>query len=300
MIKSRLYSRSDYIYNTINTIILLMLLLIVAYPLYFVVIASISDPRMVANGQVLLFPRNLSFEGYQNVLEYSPIWIGYRNTIFYTLGFTGISVAVIIAAAYALSHSQLPGHGIITSFFVFTMFFNGGLIPTYFLMRDIGLYGNPLIIILMGAVNVHNMIIARTFIRTTIPHEMFEAASIDGCSHTLFFFRIVLPLSKALVSVLILFAAVGQWNSWYNAMIYLNDSNHMPLQMVLRNLIVSQSAVSMATDSNAVGGDAATQVYLVEAMRYAIIIVSTLPVLCLYPFVQKYFMKGVMIGSVKG
>lgn len=180
------------------------------------------------------------------------------------------------------------------------MFFNGGLIPTYLIMKQIGLYGKTIIIILMGAVSVTNIIISRTFIKNTIPYELFEAASVDGCSHTAFFFRIVMPISKALIAVLVLFAAVGQWNSWFNAMIYLREENQMPLQMVLRDLIVNQSAMSMASDTAGMGGDAAAQVYLVEAMRYAVIIVSTLPIMCVYPFVQKYFVKGIMIGSVKG
>lgn len=293
-------SRNDLIYDIINVTILIILFLIVAYPLYFVIIASVSDPKMVTNGQVLLYPRNLNFEGYQKVLEYAPIWTGYRNTIFYTLGFTAVSVMVSLLSGYSLGHNKMPGHGAITGFFIFTMFFNGGLIPTYLLMKQIGLYGSPWIIVLMGAVNVNNIIIARTFIKSSIPEQLFEAASIDGCSHTVFFFKIVIPLSKALTAVLVLFAAVSQWNSWYNAMIYLKGAEQMPLQMVLRDLIVNQSAVSMASDANSVGGDAAAQVYLVEAMRYAIIIVSTLPVMCIYPFVQKYFVKGVMIGSVKG
>ncbi|NJP40388.1 carbohydrate ABC transporter permease [Oscillospiraceae bacterium HV4-5-C5C] len=293
-------SGSDRAFDLINILILTLLLLLVAYPLYFVVIASISDPKLVATGRVLFLPKSFNLEGYKKVIQYSPIWVGYRNTILYTLGYTFVSVMVSMLTGFALGQRKLPGVNLFTGLFIFTMFFNGGLIPTYLLMKDIGLYGNPLIIILMGAVSVNNIIIARTFIKSTIPGELFEAASIDGCSYTGYFFKIVLPLSKALLAVLVLFAAVGQWNSWYNAMIYLKDDNQMPLQMVLRDLIVIQSAMSSSTEAATVGGDAAAQVYLVESMRYAIIIVSTLPIMCIYPFLQKYFAKGIMIGSVKG
>ncbi|WP_168119992.1 carbohydrate ABC transporter permease [Paenibacillus sp. HB172176] len=290
----------DRVYDVINTILLMALLLIVAYPLYFVVIASISDPKLVATGRVLLWPQQFSFKGYLEVVKYGPIWTGYRNTLIYTTAFTVISVMVSLMAGYALARKPFPGKTAITAFMLLTMFFNGGLIPTYLLMREIGLYGNPLIIVLLGAVNVTNIIISRTFIKSSIPEELYEAAQIDGCTHVSFFFRIVLPVSQALIAVLVLFAAVSQWNSWFNAMIYLNDEAHMPLQMVLRDLIVSQSALSTASNTDSMGGDAAAQIYLVESMRYAVIIVSTLPIMCFYPFVQKYFVKGVMIGSVKG
>ncbi|MFD0717246.1 carbohydrate ABC transporter permease [Paenibacillus sp. GCM10027626] len=293
-------SRQDRLYDWFNYAILTVLLLIVAYPLYFVVIASFSDPKLVATGRVLFWPQSIDFKGYMEVLNYSPIWIGYRNTLIYTTLFTALSVMTSLLAGYALSRKAFPGKVLITAFLLFTMFFNGGLIPTYLLMKEIGLYGSPAIIVLLGAVNITNIIISRTFIKSTIPDELFEAASIDGCSHFSFFFRIALPVSKALIAVLVLFAAVSQWNSWFNAMIYLRDQNVMPLQMVLRDLIVNQSAMSMASDSANMGGDAAAQIYLVEAMRYAVIIVSTLPIMCVYPFVQKYFVKGVMIGSVKG
>jgi len=293
-------STEDRIYDAIVTVVLLLLLLIVAYPLYFVIIASISDPRLVATGRVLLWPMSFSLDGYKEVLEYSPIWTGYRNTLFYTTGFTLLSVMVSLMAGYALARKPFPGKTAITAFFLFTMFFSGGLIPTYLLMREIGLYGKPIIIILIGAVNVTNIIISRTFMKSTIPEELYEASVIDGCNHFQFFFRVALPVSKALIAVLVLFAAVSQWNSWFPAMIYLTKSEYMPLQMVLRDLIVSQSALSLAADTAIMGGDTAAQIYLVESMRYAVIIVSSLPILCFYPFVQKYFVKGIMIGSVKG
>ncbi|TLS51857.1 carbohydrate ABC transporter permease [Paenibacillus antri] len=293
-------SNQDRLYDAVTYVILILLLLIVAYPLYFVVIASISDPKLVATGRILLWPQSFNLDGYMEVVRYSPIWTGYRNTLVYTVLFTSLSAMISLMAGYALSRKPFPGKTAVIAFLLFTMFFNGGLIPTYLLMKEIGLYGSPAIIVLMGAVNVTNIIISRTFMKSTIPDELYEAACMDGCSHTSFFFRIVMPVSKALIAVLVLFAAVSQWNSWFTAMIYLTKEEQMPLQMVLRDLIVNQSALSMASDSASMGGDAAAQIYLVESMRYAVIIVSTLPILCFYPFVQKYFVKGVMIGSVKG
>ena len=294
------HSKNDRVFNMTNIIILLLLLLIVAYPLYFVIIASVSDPKLVTSGRILFLPKGFNFKGYKEVLNYAPIWTGYRNTLIYTILYTGISTMISLMAGYALSRKKLPGKNFITAFFIFTMFFNGGLIPTYLLMKNIGLYGNPAIVILMGTVNVTNIIISRTFIKSSVPEELYEAASVDGCTHAAFFFRVVLPVSKALIAVLVLFAAVAQWNSWFNAMIYLKEEAQMPLQMILRDLIVNQSAVSMASDTANVGGDAAAQIYLVESMRYAVIIVSSFPIMCVYPFVQKYFVKGIMIGSVKG
>lgn len=293
-------STEDRMFDAVNFIVLTLLLLFVAYPLYFVVIASVSDPKLVATGRVLFWPQSVDLKGYVEVLKYSPIWTGYRNTLIYTTLFTLISTMISLMGGYALSRKSFPGKKVVTVFLLFTMFFNGGLIPTYLLMKDIGLHGNPAIIVLMGAVSVINIIISRTFLKSTIPDELFEAAAMDGCSHVSFFIRIALPVSKALIAVLVLFAAVAQWNSWFSAMIFLTKEEQMPLQMVLRDLIVNQSALGMASETDAMGGDAAAQIYLVESMRYAVIIVSTLPIMCFYPFVQRYFVKGVMIGSVKG
>lgn len=293
-------SKGDFVFDVINVTILTLLLLVVAYPLYFVVIASVSDPKLVVTGKVLLFPKGFTLNGYKEVISHAPIWTGYRNTILYTLGFSFVSVSLSMLSGYALSRRDLVGKGFFTGLFVFTMFFSGGLIPTYLLVQQIGMYGNPLIIILLGAVNVHNIIVSRTFIRSTIPEELFEAASIDGCSHTQYFFKVVFPLSKAVLAVLILFAAVGQWNSWFSAMIYLKDENHMPLQIVLRDILISATPLGMSGDDTLISDDLSAQLYLVESMRYAIIIVATLPIMCVYPFLQKYFAQGVMIGSVKG
>ena len=294
------FKRDDIGFNITVTAILAVLFLSVAYPLYFMIIASFSDPALVSSGQVLLLPRDITLEAYRKVLEYKAIWTGYRNTIIYTLLFTVLSIFMTMTAGYGLSRKNVPGKGIIMGYMTFTMFFNGGLIPTYLLMRSIGLEGNPLIIILMGSVNVYNIIIARTFLQANVPDELFEAATIDGCNHFRFFRVMVLPLSPALIAVMVLFAAVSQWNSWFNAMIYLREQNQMPLQLILRNIIVSAEAFLREMQMDTMGDDVARMAMLAEGMKYAVIIVSTLPVMCLYPLIQKYFIKGVMIGSIKG
>lgn len=292
-------SRFDFWFDITIYIILGVILFVIAYPLYFVIIASLSDPVEVTSGRVMFYPVKFNFDSYRKVLEYKEIWIGYRNTIIYTVSYTFLSVSITLMSGYALSRKELLGRNIIMAYMVFTMFFSGGLIPTYLLVRNLGLIGKPIIIIILGSVNVYNIIIARTFIQSTIPNELFEAASMDGCGHVRFFFSVVLPLSPALIAVMILFAAVTQWNSWFNAMIYLNKRELMPLQMVLRDIIVSQATFLKEMAMDILGEDFAREALLAETMKYAVIIVASLPILVLYPFLQKYFVKGIMIGSLK-
>ncbi|MBC7321208.1 carbohydrate ABC transporter permease [bacterium] len=292
-------SRFDFWFDIVIYVVLGLVLFIIAYPLYFVTIASLSDPIEVTSGRVMFYPIKFNFDSYKKVLEYKEIWIGYRNTIIYTTGYTFLSVAITLMAGYALSYKKLLGRNIIMAYMVFTMFFSGGLIPTYLLVRSLRLIGNPIVIIVLGSVNVYNIIIARTFIQSTIPNELFEAASMDGCGHIRFFFSVVLPLSPALIAVMVLFAAVTQWNSWFNAMIYLNRRELMPLQMVLRDIIVSQATFLKEMAVDILGEDFAREALLAETMKYAVIIVASLPILALYPFLQKYFVKGIMIGSLK-
>ena len=284
---------------TVN-VLLMFLLLIVAYPLYFVVIASISTPAQVITGHVVLWPKGLTFAGYQKIIEYERVWIGYRNTIIYVVLYTKLSVSVTMLSGYALTRKSLRGRGVIMFLILLTMYFSGGLIPTFLWMNELKLVGSPLAVIILGSVSAYNIVIARTFISSNIPEELYEAAVLDGCTHFQFFNHIVLRLSPALLAVLTLFAAVGQWNSWFNAMIYLRDQNQMPLQLVLRDLIISESAFANAADMANQGEDAAQQALVAEQIKYAMIIVSTLPIMCLYPFVQRYFVKGIMIGSIKG
>ncbi len=292
-------SRFDFWFDIALYIFLGLALFSVAYPLYFVLIASVSDPIEVTNGRVMFYPVGFNLESYKKVLEYRELWVGYRNTLIYTTGYTLLSVIITLMTGYALSRKELIGRNIIMAYMVFTMFFSGGLIPTYLLVKSLGLVGNPIIIIILGSVNVYNIIIARTFIQSTIPNELFEAASMDGCGHIRFFFSMVLPLSPALIAVMVLFAAVAQWNSWFNALIYLNKQELMPLQMVLRDIIISQATFLREMQMDTMAGDFAMQAFLSETMKYAVIVVSSLPILILYPFLQKYFVKGIMVGSLK-
>ncbi|WP_420800564.1 carbohydrate ABC transporter permease [Paenibacillus urinalis] len=272
-----------------------VLLIVLIYPIYFIIIASFSDPAAVANGQVWLFPKGFTLAGYQELLKHENIWIGYRNTILYTVIGTVISLVVNISAAYALSRKDLFGRRAISLFFIFTMFFNGGLIPTFLTIRDFHMYDTFLVMVLPFSVAVYNIIVARTFFQHSIPEDLWEAAQLDGCGNLRYYLQIVIPLSKAVISVIALWTAVGHWNSYFNALIYLKDPNLYPLQLILRNiLITNQMQSSMGT-----GEAAAVALRLANLMRYAVIIVATVPIMCIYPFVQKYFNQGVMIGAVK-
>lgn len=272
-----------------------IMLIVLIYPLYFIIIASFSEPSAVANGQMWFFPVGFTLAGYQELLSHSNIWIGYKNTILYTVTGTVIGLAVNISAAYALSRKDLAGRKFFTLFFIFTMFFNGGLIPTFLTIRDFHLYDTFLVMVLPFSVAVFNIIVARTFFQSSIPGDLWEAAQIDGCGNLRYYVQIVLPLSKAVISVLALWTAVGYWNSYFDALIYLKSQDLYPLQLILRNiLITNQMQSSMGT-----GEAAVIALRLANLMRYSVIIVATLPIMCIYPFVQKYFNQGVMIGAVK-
>lgn len=289
-------SREDNIFNYVIYGMAGVILLLVLYPIYFVIIASFSDPYAVANGQVWLFPKGFTLDGYKEILKHSEIWRGYINTILYTVLGTFVGLVVNIFAAYALSRKELVGRKFFMLLFVFTMFFNGGLIPTYLTIKEFHLYNTFAVMIVPFAVNVFNIIVARTFFENSIPNELWEAAQIDGCGALRYFFQIVLPLSKAIIAVIGLWTAVGMWNSYFNALIYLKDTSLYPLQLVLRNiLIVNSQQAAMGT-----GEAAQIQLRLANMMRYSVIIVSTLPIMLIYPFIQKYFNKGVMIGAIKG
>lgn len=293
-------SRSDLLFDITIYAILTLLLLCVAYPLYFVLIASISDPTQTSMGNVILYPRGFTLDGYREMIAYKPIWTGYRNTILYTIAQTLLSTSAVMMAGFALSNKRLMGRSLVMRFMTFTMFFSGGLVPTYLVVDSLGLNGSPLVIVLLGSVSVYNIIIARTFMQTNLPDSLREAAAIDGCRHARFFFSVALPLSPALISVMVLFSAVGQWNAWFNAMIYLRDERFLPLQLMLRRLLSSMSSLMTQTDIAAADGSYAAQALLAESMKYAVIIVSSVPILLLYPFVQKHFTKGVMLGAMKG
>ncbi|WJH32152.1 carbohydrate ABC transporter permease [Paenibacillus sp. CC-CFT742] len=273
----------------------ILFLIAIMYPIYFIVIASFSDPSSVANGQVWVFPKGFTLEGYKELLRHENIWIGYRNTILYTVVGTLIGLVVNISAAYALSRKDLVGRKFFSLFFIFTMFFSGGLIPTFLTIRDFHLYNTFLVMVLPFSVVVFDMIVARTFFQTSIPGDLWEAAQIDGCGNLRYFVLVVLPLSKAIIAVLGLWIAVGYWNSYFNALIYLKDPNLYPLQLILRNiLITNQMQSGMGT-----GEAAQVALRLANLMRYSVIIIATIPIMCIYPFIQKYFNQGVMIGAVK-
>lgn len=289
-------STSDFVMDCIIFVVSICIFLIIAYPLYFVVIASVSDSTLVSTGHVTLYPKGFSLFGYQQIFQDARIWTGYRNTIIYTGLGTFVNLLFTLPAAYTLSRKEFRARRPLMFFFVFTMFFNGGLIPTYLLMRDLNLINSMWVFIFPFSVNVFNLIITRTFFESSIPSELFEAAQIDGCSHFQFFWKVVLPLSKAVVSVIGLYYLVGRWNDFFTGLIYIRDYSLQPLQIVLRDILLSNQVFAQGAGATA-GGYA--QRYA-DQIKYGVIIVSTLPILVIYPFIQKYFEKGVMIGSVKG
>jgi putative aldouronate transport system permease protein len=288
---------NDKLFDTIVFILMVVILLICLYPLYFIIIASISDPYMVSSGKVLLYPRGITFNGYDRIFHYRKIWSGYSNTILYTTLGTTINVIITVSAGYALSRKTLVGRKMILMLFVFTLFFNGGMIPTYMVVDSLGLINTIWAMVLPNALQVWNLMIARSFFESTIPEDLRSAAFIDGSGNLRFFFQIVMPLSKAIVSVMVLFYAISHWNAFFNAFLYLESDKLYPLQVVLRDILVSNQPDPSMID------DLATLIEkqkVAEMLKYGLIVVASLPVLILYPFVQRYFVTGVMVGSIKG
>lgn len=296
--------KSDKTFTVVNYTLLAILTLIILYPLYFTVIASISEPYEVVSGNVVLWPKGFTLESYAQIFHNEEIWTGFRNSTLYTVFGTMMSLILTIPAAYALSKMNLWGRGIITTYFVIIMYFSGGLLPTYLVVRDLELLNQPYTLVIIGSFSVYNMVVARTYYQSSIPESLYEAAEIDGCSGFGQFFRIAIPLSKPIIAVIALYYAVGRWNDFYNSLVYITNSDYYSLQQILRNILLeSQNALS------AINGDTMSseemayfmrRAYLAEAMKYAIIFVSSLPMLLIYPLVQKHFVKGVMVGSVKG
>lgn len=283
-------------FDVVMYIIALFLILIVGYPLIIVLSNSFSSPDMVATGQVLLFPKGFTLEGYKAVFSNKDILTGYANTIFYTVAKTALSLAITLPAGYALSKRNLPGWGIFMGMFMVTMYFSGGLIPTYLQVQKYGLYNTRAAIVILGAFSAYNCIICRSFF-SSMPHELEEAAQIDGCSPLKAFIRVVLPLSKPLIGVMVLFVAVGQWNSYMDCLIYIQDTAKQSLQVVLRRILVLAQNAALMDDSSEYAAAMADREAL---LRYAAMVVSSVPLLVVYPFLQKNFEKGIMIGSVKG
>ena len=290
-------SKSDIAFDIFNYTLLGAITILVLYPLYFIVIASFSDPDFINTGQVVFWPKGFNVLGYQKIFEDTKIWRAYGNTIFYTLVGTCINIVLTMMFAYPLSRKDFCGRRFLTFFMMFTMYFQGGLMPTYILMQNIHLYDTPWVMVLLPAINVFNVIIAKTNIQNNIPEELYEAAAIDGCSHFKFFCKIVMPLSKSIVAVLVLYYGVAHWNEIMNGLVYLRDEGLYPLQLVLRGILVqNQASADMMADIDSM----MAQQKAAELIKYGLIIVSALPVLVIYPFLQKYFAKGVMVGAVKG
>lgn len=293
--------KEEWLFDTINYIFLGILTFIVLYPLYFVVIASISDPDLVNTGRVIFVPKGITFMGYVRVFQNEEILTGYRNTIFYAVFGTLINLTLTLTGAYALSKKRLRGRNFFTLMFAFTMFFSGGLIPTYLLIQTLGMTNTFWALLIPSAVSMYNLVVARTFFMNSVPAEIEESALIDGCGITRTFVTIVLPLSKAMIAVLALFYGIGHWNSFFAALIYLTNRELFPLQLILREILVmnqfSEDMMSVMAD----GDDMISiRMKIASMIKYAVIIVSSIPVLIIYPFLQKYFASGVMLGALKG
>ncbi|MWV42673.1 ABC transporter permease subunit [Paenibacillus sp. HJL G12] len=297
MFKQASISRTsdDRVFDAIVYAVAAVIIVVVLYPLIFVVSASFSDPAKVLNGEVWLLPKNVSLDAYANILHNGKIWTGYGNTIIYTVVGTVVNMILTILAAYPLSRPDLPGRKVLMVIITLTMFFGGGLIPTYLLVKNLGMLNTMWSLIVPGAISTYNLIVMRTYFQSSIPWELQEAAHIDGCSNWRLLLNIILPLSKPILAVMVLFYAVGHWNSFFNALIYIRDEGKYPLQLVLREIL-------MISQTDAVDGNVGLEnkVLLAESIKYAVIIISSLPILIMYPFVQRHFVKGVMIGSIKG
>jgi ABC-type glycerol-3-phosphate transport system permease component len=290
-------SRSDRIFTAWNVTILTLFTVSVLYPLVYIVSASISNPHAVNSGKMWLWPVQVTISGYRTVFAYHEIVTGFLNSLFYAVVGAAFSVSLTLLAAYPLSRKDLYGRGPIMVYFLIPMVFTGGMIPTYLVVHQLGLLNTRWALVIPGAVSVFQVIITRTFFQVSIPEELLEAARVDGCSDFRFFFRMVLPLSKPIIAVNALFYAVGQWNSWFNALIYLTNQHLFPLQLVLRQILILNSVdPSQVTDASLLAHQQALQ----DLLKYGLIVIASIPPLLAYPFVQKHFVKGMMIGSLKG
>lgn len=294
-------SRSDIVFDAVIFTVLTLTMLVVAYPLYFVIISSFSDPVAVASGKVTFFPIGFTLEGYERVLQEQRVMRGFANSMLYTVVGVLINLAVTLPTSYALSRKDFFGQRPITIYYMVTMFIGGGLIPTYLIVSQTGLMDSLWALVIPGALGVYNMIVGRTFFVTNVPDELLEASKLDGCGNTRFFLYIVLPLSGAIIAILTLYYGIGHWNSYFSALLYITDRAKWPLQLELRSILLQ----NQWTQTNAVMNaeqlaEKARLEALTEMMKYSLIIISTIPMMVLYPFIQKYFIKGVMIGAIKG
>lgn len=287
----------DKIFNIVIYTIAVMIIIIVLYPLIFVVSASFSEPTKILSGEVWLYPKGFTLDAYAQVFQDGRIWNSYKNTVVYTVLGTFINLVLTTLLAYPLSRKDLPGRNIFMLIIVFTMFFQGGIIPTYLIVQNLEMIDTIWAMVIPNAIATYNVIVMRTFFQSSIPWELQEAALIDGCGDFKLFLKIVIPLSKPIIAVMVLFYAVGHWNSYFDALIYLDRDGLYPLQIILREILIqNQSAMENAV----MDFEMVNQVMLAESMKYAVIVIASLPVIVMYPFVQKHFVKGVMIGSIKG
>lgn len=288
-------SKKDRLFDIFIYTIAILMIIIIIYPLWFVIIASFSNPADVAGGNVWLWPKKITFEGYNELLKQPAIWRSYWNTIKYTVVGTLVALAVNIPAGYAMTRKDMAGRSFIQIFYLIPMFIGGGLVPTYLVVKSLHLLDTFWVMVVPFSVSTYNIIVARTFFNSSLPEGLWEAAQVDGCGTIRYFFTMVLPLSKAIFAVIGLWTAVGLWNSWFNALIYLSNENMQPLQLLLRRILITNE--SLVGEAN---GELAVELRrLSDMMKYASIVVSTLPIMCLYPFLQKYFNEGVMIGAIK-
>ena len=299
---NRLHRRKRItLFDVVVSIISVILVIIILFPLINVLACSVSSPTAVATGKVILWPVDFTLEGYKRVFQDQEIMRGYANTVFYTVVGTLINMLVTVPAAYALSKGKLPGMSKIMLLILFTMYFSGGMIPTFIIVTNLGLYDTRAILVILGAFNAYNCIICRTFF-SSLPHELEEAAHVDGASVLRTFISVVLPISKALLGVMVLYFAVAHWNSYFNALIYTSNRDFQPLQLILRNILVeAQTSADMLANTGSGADELASEMqHIASLLRYSVIVVASVPLLIVYPFLQKFFEKGVMLGSVKG
>ncbi|MDR0921479.1 MAG: carbohydrate ABC transporter permease [Lactobacillales bacterium] len=293
-------SKGDKIFKYCVYLFVFLATIVVLYPLIYIISASVSSPQFVNSGEMWLLPKGITWEGYKTIFENKEIWTGYKNTIIYTGLGTFVNLAVTLPCAYALSRPDFYGKKFFMNFMLVTMFISGGLIPSYLLVKNLHMLDTIWAMIIPNAASVYNIVVTRSFFETTIPREMEEAAAIDGCSDFRLFFKIVLPLSMPIIAVMGLFYGVGHWNSYFNALVYLSEKSMYPLQMVLREILVLQDLSSNQMTSSSMADMLFSKQQLVQVIKYGVMLVSTLPIIVVYPFLQRYFVKGVMVGSLKG
>jgi len=294
-LKKRL--NSDHIFLAFDWVMIVLIFAVVFYPLWYTVIASFDSD--VYSTRLKIWPAKPSLEGYSAIFQYNKVWVGYKNSILYTVVGTFISMVMTIAAAYPLSRKDLRGRTIVMFLFSFTMYFSGGLIPSFLLVADLKMLDSIWALVIPGAISVYNMIVMRTYFATSIPEELLDASRVDGCSNTRFLSAIVIPLSTPILAVISMYYAIAIWNSYFNALIYITDYKKLPLQMILREILIANQI-----DANMLGDydpeSAAQLMRMQEIMKYSLILIASVPMLIIYPFVQRYFVKGVMIGAIKG